>query len=168
MKFTPRQFVNHVNSLKGSFEAEVSISLIQMASFAENVFDNNFENEKFAGGGGKWKKNEQSTIDKKNKGGGNKKILEDSGKLRDSREKQFFTTSAYKGVRIQYTGLTHRRGSGIFDYAKAMNEGFVHKQAGKIPARPFIGYMAALDLKLEKILRGSMRKLFSTNFNLGR
>ena len=49
-----------------------------------------------------------------------------------------------------------------------MNEGFVHKQAGKIPARPFIGYMAALDLKLEKILRGSMRKLFSTNFNLGR
>ena len=165
MKFTPRQFVNHVNSLKSSFKSEITESLIAMAELAENTFDKNFETESFVGKGGKWKKNTDSTRDKK---GRDKKILQDSGKLRDSKEKHFFTTSAYKGVRIEYTGLTHRKGSGMFDYAKAMNEGFVHKQAGKIPARPFIGYTSQLHNKLGVILKGSMRKLFSTNYNLGR
>ena len=166
MKLSPKQFRDKISSISASFETRMLESLITVGVVAEKHFDDNFEKEGFLDSTSRvpWKKNEPSTIAKKGSG---KKILEDTGDLRNSRRKSFRMTGENKTVRIEYSGSVTGNKS-TFLKATAMNEGFEHKNAGSIPARKFIGYSYSLVKKSNAIFRKDIHRLFKTNFNLGR
>lgn len=152
-KFTPQQFIRQASGMKSQFIENCNKIIMDITREAENHFDSSFENEGFTDNSFEaWAPNAESTIIKK---GASKKILEDKGELRKSRDSKIGGTIGHLYSKVWYKAIRKRKNS-TFDYASAMNKGFTHGSGGlskRIPARKYLGSSKELTNNMKTIVK---------------
>ena len=159
--YKPKQFIKQINSIEHNFLTGIKDEIMDMGLVAEKHFDKSFDDEGFTDKTlQKWVPLSRRRLREKGDG---KKILTDRGELRASKKLSYGGDTGTILASIIYGG-----GGGSVASSARNNHGFINGEGHKVPKRQFIGQSYVLNLKLLKMLDERIKKIFNTNYTVGR